>query len=53
MDTSYNDIRAKRFLGRRHNMYKRPAPEEYGPFKVFKAEFKALHLDSSKENKGE
>lgn len=53
MDTSYNDIRAKSFLGRSDNMYIRPAPEEFEPFKVFKAEFKAFHLDSSKENKGE
>lgn len=52
MDTSYNGIRAKSFLGRSDNMCKRPEPEVFESFKVFKAEFKALHLDSSKESKG-
>lgn len=53
MDTSYNGIRAKSFLDRSDNMCKRPELEVFKPFKVFKAEFKALYLDSSKQSKGE
>lgn len=53
MDPSYNGVRAKSFLSRSDNMCKRPELEMFKPFKVLKAEFKALYLDLSKESKGE